>query len=225
MMINAINNNFQIKMQSKPSNNEKSKKEDLMEKFTLLKDELGEKIKNNDLEESFSIGNTAFTIKEWDKFIEKFDKQEEQIKEEIEEEIKSREEDEATDEQTLAELLGDRIDPLLRSSSSVPYGYLAKNGVINYKGVEFIVDEKRNELQLGDCSDRKKCMTVYLENGGKLVVNEENFGELSKAITMFSPEDVKRILCAMADYKKVHEMQQEIDEMENSIGEAEETIE
>ena len=38
----------------------------------------------------------------------------------------------------------------LKTAPKVPYGYLAKDGVITYNGVAFICDEKTNAICLGD---------------------------------------------------------------------------
>ena len=50
------------------------------------------------------------------------------------------------------------------------------------------------------------------------MVNRDSIGLLSKAMSMFSPEDRNRIMRAIADDNKIQEMQQEIDEDTNSIG-------
>lgn len=47
------------------------------------------------------------------------------------------------------------------------------------------------------------------------MVNRENLGDLSRAIGMFSPEDVNLILRALARDKQIQKMQHEIDVMEN----------
>ncbi len=52
------------------------------------------------------------------------------------------------------------------------------------------------------------------------MVNRDSIGDLSKAITMFSPEDMNRIMRAIADDNKVQEMQNTIEEETNSIGES-----
>lgn len=51
-----------------------------------------------------------------------------------------------------------------------------------------------------------------------LLVNRDNLDELSRAIGMFSPEDVKRIMQAIAQDTKVQQMQKELDDEKNSIG-------
>lgn len=106
----------------------------------------------------------------------------------------------------------------IRQASKVPYGYLAKDGVITYKGVTFVCDEKTNSICLGDMSNEKNVLNIPLSGGGCLRVNRDNIGDLSKAIGMFSPEDVNRILRAIAQDAKIQSMQQEREDMENSVG-------
>ena len=112
----------------------------------------------------------------------------------------------------------------IRQASKVPYGYLAKDGMITYNGVTFVCDERTNSICLGDMTDKKNVLNIPLSGGGHLKVNRDNLGDLSKAIGMFSPEDVNRILRAIALDTKLQSMQQELDDMENSVGEAEEAI-
>lgn len=102
-----------------------------------------------------------------------------------------------------------------------PYSYLAKDGIIDYNGVIFVCDYKNNALCLGDVSNPKNVLYVALEGGGTLQVNRDNIGDLSKAIGMFSPEDVNRILRAISKDAKCQGKLAEIDEMKNSIGETE----
>lgn len=112
-------------------------------------------------------------------------------------------------------------DPLegLRQSAKVPYGYLAKDGVIEYNGICFICDEKTNSICLGDMTDKTKVLNIPLSGGGCLKVNRSNLGDLSKAIGMFSPEDVNRILRAIAQDTKIQSMKNELEDMEASVGE------
>ncbi|MCH5338831.1 MAG: hypothetical protein J1E03_08625 [Acetatifactor sp.] len=107
----------------------------------------------------------------------------------------------------------------IRQASKVPYGYLAKDGVITYNGVTFVCDEKTNSICLGDMTDKKKVLNIPLSGGGHLKVNRDNLGDLAKAIGMFSPEDVNRIMRAIHQDTKIQSMQQEMEDMENSVGE------
>ena len=103
-------------------------------------------------------------------------------------------------------------------SEGMPYGYLAKDGVITYNGVTFVCDYDKNAICLGDMSDRSKVLSIPLSKGGSLMVNRDNIGELSKAIGMFSPEDVNRILRAIALDAQCQRKLQEIEEAENDSG-------
>lgn len=102
-----------------------------------------------------------------------------------------------------------------------PYSQLAKDGVIEYNGVVFVCDYEHNALCLGDVSNPKNVLYIPLANGGTLQVNRDNIGDLSRAIGMFSPEDVNRILRAISQDAQCQKYLLEIDEAKNSIGEAE----
>ena len=110
----------------------------------------------------------------------------------------------------------------IRQAAKVPYGHLARDGVITYNGVTFICDERTNSICLGDMTDKKKVLNIPLSGGGHLKVNRDNLGDLAKAIGMFSPEDVNRILRAIHQDTKIQSMEQELEDMENSVGEVEE---
>lgn len=62
--------------------------------FQKYMQDLLEKIKSGDTEESFQIGGSSFTLKEWEEFLEKFDSAEDDVKrmlkEMIEEQIKAK---------------------------------------------------------------------------------------------------------------------------------------
>ncbi|MCM1399188.1 MAG: hypothetical protein NC225_06855 [Clostridium sp.] len=99
-----------------------------------------------------------------------------------------------------------------KRENDVPYGYLANNGVITYHGVTFVCDSENNRLLLGDCSNPKNCINVPLSGGGTLVFNRNNISSISQAIGMFSPEDISRIMRAIAEDAKSKQVQNEIDE-------------
>ena len=67
-------------------------------------------------------------------------------------------------------------------------------------------------------SNMNNVISIPLSDGGSLMVNRENIGELANAMSMFSPEDIKRIMCAIADDKKAQEVQNTIEEEKNGIG-------
>ncbi|MCM1048186.1 MAG: hypothetical protein NC433_07165 [Clostridiales bacterium] len=105
----------------------------------------------------------------------------------------------------------------------VPYGHMAKDGVIEYNGVVFVCDTEHNAIHLGDTSNPKDCIRVSLSKGGSLIFNRDNIGDLAKAIGMFSPEDVNLIMRAIAQDAKIQQMEKEIDDITSGIGEAGET--
>lgn len=106
----------------------------------------------------------------------------------------------------------------LREVSKVPYGYLAKDGVIEYNGVCFVCDEKTNSICLGDMTDTENVLNIPLSGGGHLKVNRNSLGLLSKAVGMFSPEDLNLIMRAIAKDTKVQSMQKEIEDAEAEVG-------
>lgn len=105
----------------------------------------------------------------------------------------------------------------LRQAPKVPYGHLAKDGIIEYNGVCFVCDEETNSICLGDVSDSKKVITVALSGGGHLKVNRDNLGDLSRAVGMFSPEDLNLIMRAIAKDTKVQSMQREMEDVEGRV--------
>ncbi len=105
------------------------------------------------------------------------------------------------------------IQKLLGKGKRAPYSLMAdENGIVKYKGVEFRCDYENNRLCLGDVSNLKNCITVGLEGGGCLVFNRENIDDLVKAIDMFSPEDINRIMRAIAQDAKLRQVQLQIED-------------
>ena len=103
---------------------------------------------------------------------------------------------------------------------------LLNNGIIEYNGVIFNCDYKHNAITLGDMSDKKKVMNISLPSGGRLKVNVDNIGSLSKAAGMFSPEDLNAVMRAIHQYNhlthKMYEIEEEEDEAAEEVFEAEE---
>lgn len=210
----------------------KMTRSELMECISNRKSEIAEKIKTGETEPTFAIGSESYTCREWDNLIRKFDKTLDAIKEEQEERKEALEEEQKEPfsvsllepETVRRNYFMEKINGTYKGPS-VPYEYLAKDGVINYKGVIFTCNSDWNAICLGDMSNRKNVLTIPLTEGGCLMVNRDNFGDLSQAITMFSPEDQNRILRAIADDKKAKSAQNEIEEDKNSIGDdAEENV-
>lgn len=107
---------------------------------------------------------------------------------------------------------------VVREGSKVPYGHLAKDGVIVYNGVCFVCDEETNSICLGDMTDKKKVLNITLSDGGHLKVNRDSIGLLSKAAGMFSPEDLNLIMRAIAEDTKLQSVQKEIEDEKAGIG-------
>lgn len=211
----------------------KMTRSELMECISNRKSEIAHKLETGETEPAFAIGAESYTCKEWDNLIRKFDKTLDAIKEEQEQRKEAMEEEEKKEPFSVSLLepetvkrnyFMEKINGTYKGPS-VPYEYLAKDGVINYKGVIFTCNSDWNAICLGDMSNRKNVLTIPLTEGGCLMVNRDNFGDLSQAITMFSPEDQNRILRAIADDKKAQSAQNEIEEDKNSIGDdAEENV-
>ncbi|MDE6364666.1 MAG: hypothetical protein K2L86_10495 [Lachnospiraceae bacterium] len=205
-------------------------RQELMACISEKKNEIEKKLQNGETEPTFSIGAGSYTVKEWDKLIDKVDKNLEAVRKE-QEQRKEAQEKEALEKNTSDQ---DEFLSILEDSNvrrnyfmeklngtykpAFPYEHLAKNGVISYRGVEFVCDAQKNAICLGDMSNRKDVLTIPLEGGGNLMVNRNSLGLLAKAISMFSPEDINRIMRAIADDNKAREAQEEIEEDTNSIG-------
>ncbi len=61
--------------------------EQLMQEIGNRKNELYEKVKKGELEESFQIGGQSFTLKEWNKLLESFDLAQDKLKALLEEKL------------------------------------------------------------------------------------------------------------------------------------------
>lgn len=110
-------------------------------------------------------------------------------------------------------------DHLTGKDNKAPYYFLSEEGIIDYNGVIFVCDTEHNQLHLGDTSDTKNCLTIPLSKGGSLVVNRNSIDQLSKAISMFSPEDINLIMRALTVDAKARQTLEEIEDEECSIGE------
>lgn len=98
-----------------------------------------------------------------------------------------------------------------------PYSYLAKDGMINYRGVTFMCDYEHNAINLGDVSDPNKVLRVALPSGGSLNINVDNLGSISQVASMFSPADLNAILNAIQEYNHCASKVNEIEEEESLL--------
>ena len=186
------------------------------------KTEIQNRLQNGQSQDSTTIGGNSFTEDEWKKIIQKMDEYLTEVKQEQKERFEKRDKEKEIQQfyekmkmaeqykKPQAEKL--TIQKHLDGEDIAPYSYLAEDGVITYNGVSFFCDYENNAITLGDMSDEKNVITVQLENGGFLKVNRDNIEDLSKAIAMFSPEDIRRILVALQQDAKVRQMQQEIEQ-------------
>ena len=198
-----------------------------MELMQQRKSQILEKLKNGDAEEAIVTGGNAFTESVWNKMLEGVDNYLDEVKEE--QRIRFAKMDEEQQEKEVLQkrwmqremLVESNIKEVLVARTGgtldVPYGYLAKDGVIEYNGVIFVCDKIHNAICLGDMTDESNVLNIPLSEGGCLKVNRDNIGDLAKAISMFSPEDIRRIMEAIATDAKCQQMQQEMDETLNSI--------
>lgn len=150
-----------------------------------------DRIKNGDIK--IPIGGQEFSEKEWKKLLSEIDEALDEIKETAKEEVK---------------------EVKRAAENKAPYGWLAdENNCISYNGVTFVCDEDKRSINLGDTSNRDNVISIPLSDGGTLNVNRDNIGDLARAIGMFSPEDAKRIMQAIATdaqcQKKLLEIEEE----------------
>ena len=165
--------------------------------FQQRRSENNRKLESGETEPAIVTGGNAYTETSWNKLMERMDDNLEMVKEEQKARFAKRDEYREKD---------------------VPYYYLAEDGVITYNGVTFVCDERSHAICLGDMTNPDEVITIPLSEGGSLKVNRKNIDELSKAITMFSPEDIKRIMQAIALDAKVQQMENEIEDDKNSLG-------
>ena len=187
---------------------------DAMQMLRERKAEIEQRVKSGEIQPAVAIGGNAFTDASWNKLIERIDANIEAVKEEQEERF------ERIDAEKAEKAILKKIEEEKRN---VPYSYLAKDGLIEYNGVVFVCDEEHHAICLGDMTNSDDVINIPLTEGGCLKVNRDNLSELSKAITMFSPSDVRRILEAIARDAKCEQMKLQLDEDSNSIGDSAET--
>ncbi|WP_026650878.1 hypothetical protein [Butyrivibrio proteoclasticus] len=105
------------------------------------------------------------------------------------------------------------------NEKTCPYNFLARNGLIEYNGVVFNCDYKQNAITLGDMSDKRNVLKIYLPSGGSLHVNVNNIDQLAKAAGMFTPEDLNAIMRAIHEYNHCTRKRYEIEEEKTETAE------
>ncbi|MCH5249856.1 MAG: hypothetical protein J1E98_07980 [Lachnospiraceae bacterium] len=222
----ANNNGEQNPSQSgeKSGDNEELTWDEALSQFY---DFIQDRIKNGDIK--YMIGKSEFSQKEWEKFISSLDKQIDEIVEETKERAEKMK-NQYLDADKVVGLTDKQLEEQAlqkgrEEMDGVPYGYLAKNGVIEYNGVTFVCDKEHKAIHLGDTSNMKNCIRISLSKGGCLIVNRENLADLARAIGMFSPEDVNLIMRAIAEDAKIQQMKKQIDDVTSGEELAEEVEE
>lgn len=182
---------------------------DAMNLLRERKEEILQRAMEGEIQPKFAIGGNEYTNATWTKLLERVDATLEDVKEEQKERFERIDKEQA--EQAVLRKIEER-------RSKVPYSYLEKDGLIEYNGVVFVCDEKHESICLGDMTDVDNVINIPLTEGGCLKVNRDNLSELSKAITMFSPADIRRIMVAIAMDTKCEQMKVQLDEINVSIG-------
>lgn len=173
-----------------------------LEKFYAYAEE---RVKNGP--PKFAIGAAELTIDEWDKLIKSVDKDIDTAKKEMRDRIEK--EQEKAEKEAVEALIAERKAQMKGSYAHV----FGNSPIMEYNGAVFHYDEE-GALCLGDTSNKDDIITVYLEDGGMLKVNRDNLEDLAHAISMFLPEDINRILRAIAEDVKCQEKLKEIESTE-----------
>lgn len=107
------------------------------------------------------------------------------------------------------------LDKIVEATTNpFPYSHMADDSnIISYKGATFVGNSENNTLCLGDMSDKNNVLSIPLSDGGTLMVNRDNIGQLAKAIDMFSPKDINRIMKAISTDAKARSKEAEIENM------------
>lgn len=175
--------------------------QEALEKFYVYAEE---RVKNGP--PKFAVGASELTIEEWDKLIESVDAEIDAAKEDLRK--RTAEKEEKAEKEAINALLAERE----RLTEKGPYSFLmGADGTLNYNGVSFTYDQT-GALCLGDMSNPDDVLTIYLSDG-VFKLNRDNIDDLSKAISMFSPEDINRILRAISQDAKCKKKLNEIEDM------------
>lgn len=176
-----------------------------------------DRIKNGD--PKYQTGGSEISVKDWKRLMEYIDDTMEQVREEqiarLFEDLTSSSES-TSDEDSVSEpapaVRGSRLMNRIEGKQA-PYSSLAnEDGVIEYNGVILQCDFDNNRLMLGNCSNLDNCIRVPLSGGGEFVFNRDQLSNISKIISMFSPEDQNRIMRAISLDKQCRKQLKEIED-------------
>ncbi|MBQ7551392.1 MAG: hypothetical protein IJT04_07685 [Bacteroidales bacterium] len=189
--------------ESSTSSSKKMSKTKLLEAIKQHQETLRYKIehpKETEEESKIQIGNAAYSEEEWDKLMAKVDRLLEDSKEVADEKEKL--------------VLSQKIEDEEAQKIKNRYFANAKDGMLEYNGIVYFCNENTGALELGDCSKPDNCLRVSLSGGGSLIVNPDNFKELSKSIGLFNSEDQMRIIAALEMFKMANKKMEELEEEE-----------
>lgn len=187
---------------------------------------LQERLQNGEEQQKIQIGNEEMTIGEWDNLLDNFDSIQEEIllgmrhRHEVQNEKQEREEALQKlfeDREYLEEVRTKPLHGKYYEKENTYFSMADESGLIVYNDVTFYCDKLTNTLKLGDCGIPQNCLIIPLEKGGSLMVNRNKLGDLMRAITMFSPEDQKRILEAIQKERMVGGTMTKLEVQKNEI--------
>ncbi|MDE6627599.1 MAG: hypothetical protein K2K56_14685 [Lachnospiraceae bacterium] len=113
-------------------------REEMLQMLSQRREEIYEKIKNNDTETSFQIGSQSFTVREWNKLLEQFDSVQEEIREQMREEQAKRQKETTTKvtvETTTSVTSEDSTDIAKAAGVAAPEGSQTDTGDTDEKSV------------------------------------------------------------------------------------------
>ena len=154
-----------------------------------------DRIKNGD--PKYQTGGSEISVKDWKRLMEYIDDTMEQVREEQRLEAK----------ESKAQTLEHRSD----ITNSITAEQIARL----FEDLTSIIlqcDFDNNRLILGDCSNLDNCIRVPLSGGGEFVFNRDQLSNISKIISMFSPEDQNRIMRAISLDKQCRKQLKEIED-------------
>lgn len=93
------------------------------------------------------------------------------------------------------------------------------NGIVEYNDVTITVNNDFKTISIGDVR-RGDVLTVPLTNGYRFSFNMNNLNDVRSCLSLFQPEDVRRILQAIAEFNYKKKKEAEIEQDKLYLGEA-----
>lgn len=114
----------------------------------------------------------------------------------------------------------------IEMSSAKSIGRLAKiakkygsqnTGTAEYNGVTMVFDFEKSTISIGDMSSGRIISTGKLSCGFSLNINRNEVGNIGKILSLFSPEDVNKIMEAIITDNIACQAQMEITDKDNKV--------